>query len=46
MTEIIRRTSLYGELAEDVVKKLKKAKQDKIKPSTDPVSVPNLNLKN
>lgn len=44
MTEIVRRTDLYGELAEDLVKTLKKAKQSKIKPSTMAVKVPNVTL--
>lgn len=44
MTEIVRRTDLYGELAEDLVKTLKKAKQSKIKPSTTAVKVPNVEL--
>lgn len=44
MTEIVRRTDLYGELAEDLVKTLKKAKQSKVKPSTVAVKVPNLGL--
>ena len=45
MTEIVRRTDLYGELAEDLVKTLKKSKQSKIKPSTKKVNLPNLELK-
>lgn len=46
MTELVRRTDLYGELAEDVVKRLKKTKQSKVGPSTTPVQVPNLQLVN
>ena len=44
MTEIIRRTDLYGELAEDLVDTLHKTKQSKVKESTKPVTVPNLVL--
>lgn len=46
MTEIIRRTDLYGELAEDLVDALEKTKQSKVKASTVPVKVPNLKFNN
>lgn len=42
MTEIQRRTDLYGELAEDLVTAIKKTKSSKIKPATSPVVIPGL----
>lgn len=44
MTEIVRRTDLYGELAEDLVDELRKTKQSKVKPSTTSVTIPNIQL--
>ncbi len=44
MTEIVRRTDLYGELAEDLVDALEKTKQSKVAPSTTPVELPNLKM--
>lgn len=39
MTEIQRRTDLYGELAEDLVTAIKKTKPSKIKEATSPVDI-------
>ena len=39
MTELARRIDLYGELAEDMVKTIKKTKQSKVSPSTKPVEL-------
>ncbi len=44
MTEIVRRTDLYGELAEDLVDTIEKTKQSKVAPSTTPVELPNLKM--
>lgn len=44
ISELVRRTDLYGELAEDLVKRLKKTKQSKVGQSNVPVQVPNLDL--
>ncbi len=40
MTELVRRTDLYGELAEDLVKTLKKTKQSKVPASTQSINLP------
>ena len=44
MTEIARRLDLYGELAEDLVKTLKKTKQSKVPASTEAITVPSMKL--
>lgn len=45
MTEIARRTDLYGELAEDLVDELKDTDESDVKPSTTPVkNLPNLDF--
>lgn len=44
MTELVRRTDLYGELAEDLAETLQKTKSSKVPPSTKAVSIPALNL--
>lgn len=44
ITEMIRRNDLYGELAEDMVKALQKAKPSKVSPSTEAVTLPSVLL--
>lgn len=44
MTEIARRLDLYGELAEDLVKTLKKTKQSKVPASTEAITIPSMKL--
>ena len=44
MTELVRRTDLYGELAEDLVKSIMKTNKSKVRPSTTPVQVPAFNM--
>lgn len=45
MTELVRRTDLYGELAEDLAETLQKAKQSKVPPSEKAVSIPSMETK-
>lgn len=45
MTELVRRTDLYGELAEDLVETIQKTKPSKVPASTKTVSIPSLSLK-